>query len=211
MKRLIGPAAAISALSLGVFLFIANSQVAGQGTLQQKPDARQESTATAPRAAPVSPNEQAATIQQHTLTITKTGNGQGKVINSPPGALFKKGTPVTLQAVPEPNSAFDAWSGSCSGSYRSCSVNMASDRVVTASFSLRTYTIRVRSPVNGVIHPFGAVKATHGEKRRFQIIPLPGYRVSEVLVDKTSVGAPNSYTFNTVTSDHTIEVIFVKE
>jgi hypothetical protein len=210
MKGLIGPVT-ILALCLVVFLFSADNKVAGQGTLQPRPDARQESTATAPQAAPVPPNELAATLQQYTLTITKTGSGQGKVTNSPPGTLFKKGTPVTLQALPDPNSAFDGWSGSCSGSNRACSVIMATDRAVTASFSLRTYTIHVRSPVNGVIHPFGAVKATHGEKRRFQIIPLPGYRVSEVLVDKTSVGAPDSYTFNNVTSDHTIEVIFVKE
>jgi hypothetical protein len=210
MKRVIRPVT-ILALCLVIFLFIAYSPVTGQGILQQTPDSRHESTATVPQPSPVSPNEPAAVMQQHTLTITKTGNGQGKATNSPPGTLFKRGTPVTIQALPDPNSAFDGWSGSCSGSNRTCSVNMATDKTVTASFSLKTYTIHVRSPVNGVIHPFGAVKATHGEKRRFQIIPLPGYRVSEVLVDKTSVGAPNSYTFNNVTGDHTIEVIFVKE
>jgi hypothetical protein len=52
---------------------------------------------------------------------------------------------------------------------------------------------------------------THGEKRRFQVIPLPGYRVSVVLVDKVSVGAVNSYTFNNVTGDHVVEAIFVKQ
>jgi hypothetical protein len=55
------------------------------------------------------------------------------------------------------------------------------------------------------------IKVTHGEKRRFQVIPLPGYRISEVLVDKVSVGAVNSYTFNNVTDDHVVEVIFVKK
>jgi hypothetical protein len=88
---------------------------------------------------------------------------------------------------------------------------MTGDKAATASFVLKSYTIHVRSPVNGVIHPFGAVKVTHGERRRFQIIPLPGYRVSEVLVDRASVGAVNAYIFNNVTSDHNIEAIFVKE
>jgi len=55
------------------------------------------------------------------------------------------------------------------------------------------------------------IKVSHGEKRRFQIIPLPGYRVSEVLVDKASVGSVNSYTFNNVTDDHLLEVIFIKQ
>jgi hypothetical protein len=150
-------------------------------------------------------------IPQHSLTIVKIGNGQGRVTNNPPGVLFKKGMLVTLHAIPDSNSVFEAWSGSCSGSSKTCSVNMTAARAVAASFNLKTYTIHVRSPVNGVIHPFGAVKVTHGEKRRFQIIPLPGYRVSEVLVDRASVGAINSYTFNNVTDDHNIEVIFVKE
>jgi hypothetical protein len=150
-------------------------------------------------------------IPQHTLTIEKTGNGQGKVTSNPTGTVFRKGASVNLYAVPEPSSVFKGWSGSCSGPSKACFVNMAADRVVTASFSLRTYTIHVRLPMNGVIHPSGTVKAIHGEKRRFQIIPLPGYHVSEVLVDKTSVGSANSYTFNNVTGDHVLEAIFLKD
>jgi hypothetical protein len=211
MKRLNEPMVAITAICLIIFLFIADNQVSGQGTSQRTQDTQQESIATAAPAASASPNEQTATIPQHSLTIAKTGSGQGRVTNNPPGVLFKKGTLVTLHAIPDSNSVFEVWSGSCSGSYKTCSVNMTAARAVTASFYLKTYTIHVRSPVNGVIHPFGAVKVTHGEKRRFQIIPLPGYRVSEVLVDKVSVGAVNSHTFNNVTGDHKMEVIFVKE
>ena len=108
---------------------------------------------------------------------------------NPAGSSFKKGTLVTLSAIPAPHSVFEGWSGACGGSSRTCSVSLSTDRTVTATFSLKTYTIHVRPPMNGVIHPYGTVKAGHGEKRRFQIIPLPGYRVSEVLVDKVSQGA----------------------
>jgi hypothetical protein len=148
---------------------------------------------------------------QHTLTIEKTGNGQGRVTNNPAGTVFRKGASVTLYAVPEANSVFAGWSGNCSGSSKTCLVNMMADRVVTASFSLKAHTIHVRLSMNGVIHPSGTVKAVHGEKRRFQIIPLPGYHISEVLVDKTSVGSVNSYTFNNVTGDHVLEAIFLKD
>jgi hypothetical protein len=148
---------------------------------------------------------------QHTLTIEKAGNGQGKVASNPAGTVFRKGASVTLYALPEANAVFAGWSGSCSGSSKTCVVNMSADRVVTASFSLKTHTIHARLPINGVIHPSGTVKAVHGEKRRFQIIPLPGYHVSEVLVDKVSVGSVNSYTFNNVTGDHVLEAIFVKD
>lgn len=211
MKRFNEPVVAIPALCLIVFLFIANNPVSGQGTSQRTQDTQQKPAATAAQAVPASPGEQAAVIPQYSLTIAKTGSGQGRVTNNPPGVHFKKGTLVTLHAVPDSNSTFEAWSGGCSSSSKTCSVNMTTDRTVTASFYLKTYTIHVRSPVNGVIHPFGAVKATHGEKRRFQIIPLSGYRVSEVLVDKVSMGAVNSYTFNNVAGDHSMEVIFVKE
>jgi hypothetical protein len=207
MKRRNVSVRAIRILCLIVFLLLPGKWVSGQIAT---PGAQQVPVSAADQA-PTPPAAQPDVIPQHTLTIERTGNGRGKVTNSPAGTLFKKGTPVTLQAVPDANSVFTGWSGNCSGSSRTCSVNMTADRAVTASFSLRTYTIRISSPVNGVIHPSGTIRVTHGEKRRFQVIPLPGYRVSVVLVDKVSVGAVNSYTFNNVTDDHVVEAIFVKQ
>ena len=157
------------------------------------------------------PGQEPTRAEQHTLTVEKTGNGHGRVASNPAGTVFRKGASVSLYAVPETNSVFAGWSGSCSGVSKACVVHMVADRVVTASFVLKAYTIHVRLPMNGVIHPSGAVKANHGAKRRFQIIPLPGYHVSEVLVDKKSVGTVNSYTFNNVTGDHVLEAIFLKD
>jgi hypothetical protein len=211
MKLLNGPRITIPPLCLIVFLFIVEVKVGGQATSQRASETRGESgTAPAP-AAPTPLSDQPITMPQHSLAVAKAGNGQGKVTNNPPGVTFKKGTAVVLHALPDSNSVFEAWGGNCSGSSRTCSVSMTADKTVTASFSLKAYRIHVRPSVNGVIHPFGSVKAAHGEKRRFQIIPLPGYRVSDVRVDKASVGATNSYTFDNVTSDHTIEAVFVKE
>jgi hypothetical protein len=210
MKRRNVPVQAISVLCLGVFLLFSANRVSGQASPIATPEAQQDPGTAADQTPPL-PAIQPEVIPEHTLTISKTGNGQGKVTNSPAGTLFKRGTSVTLNAVPEANSVFTGWSGGCSGTSRTCSVSMTADRAVAASFSLKTYTIRVPFPVNGVIHPSGTIKATHGEKRRFQVIPLPGYRVSEVLVDKVSVGAVNSYTFNNVTGDHVVEAIFVKQ
>lgn len=199
MKQLRQPVSAIPAFCLMVLLLIGGSQVLGQ------------ETAATPGQVPASASGQTDAAPLFSLSIAKTGSGQGKVWSTPQGTSFKKGTAVTVHAAPEQNSVFEAWSGSCSGSNRTCTVTMTGDKAVTASFFLRTYTIHVRSPVNGVIHPFGSVKVAHGEKRRFQIIPLPGYRVSEVFVDKTSIGAVNSYTFTNVTGDHNLEAVFVKE
>ena len=153
----------------------------------------------------------AAQISQYTLTTSKAGSGQGKLSSSPGGNIFKKGTWVALRAVPDDDSVFAGWNGACSGRSTGCNLQMTSDRTVTATFTLKTYTIHVPLPVNGVIHPSGAIKAAHGEKRRFQVIPLPGYRVSDVLVDKASVGAVNSYTFDNVRADHVLEAVFAKQ
>jgi hypothetical protein len=205
MKRPV-PVWARPLLCLLVFLFFSAYRVSGSGihiatlNAQPNPTAAAEQTPALPTAAP-----------QSALTIIRTGNGQGKVISSPTGPTFKKGTPVTLQAVPSAISLFAGWSGGCSGSAPTCVVHMSADRTVTALFSLKTYALHVRHPVNGVIYPSGTVKVPHGEKRRFQIIPLPGYRVSELLVDKVSLGPVNTYTFKEVTGDHVLEAIFVKQ
>lgn len=234
MIRCKSPVWTVPALGLIVFLTFAVSLVSGHETPKADPDARRgiikyslsantgatSRNATIMKAGrtfqvaqgPTPPVAQPVpVVPHHTLTIEKTGNGQGRVSNNPAGTVFRKGALVNLYAVPEANSVFAGWSGSCSGPSKTCVVNMMADRVVTASFLLRTHTIHVRLPMNGVIHPSGTVKAIHGEKRRFQIIPLPGYHVSEVLVDKTSVGSVNSYTFNNVTGDHVLEAIFVKD
>ena len=202
MKRRNSPKWVLPILGLTIFLFYFGDRVSGQGT----PRGTLDGSSDLPVAADRPPG-----VPVQTLTILRAGNGQGKVKTIPAGSSFKKGTTVTLEALPDPHSVFEGWRGSCAGSSRTCKVLLSTDRTVTASFALKTYTISVRPPVNGVIHPYGTIKAAHGEKRRFQIIPLPGYRVSEVLVDKVSQGAINSYTFKEVTADHLVEAIFVKQ
>ncbi len=209
----------IPALFLVGFLLSLGKWVTAEETTVATPDIRPSPVAApdpapGPRSTDPTPSPRMThpdVVTQHSLTIGRAGNGYGKVTTNPGGPLFKKGTQVTLHAVPDDNSVFTGWSGGCSVSLPTCSVSMTADRNVTASFSLKTYTIHVHSPINGVIHPSGIIKANYGERRKFQVIPLPGFRVSEVLVDKASVGAVNSYTFNTITRDHVLEAIFVKK
>jgi List-Bact-rpt repeat protein len=91
----------------------------------------------------------------HTLTVATDGSGFGVVASSPAGircpspscvATFDRGTTVTLTPSPEAGSAFDHWSGACTGS-GACQVTMDADRSVTATFTLdvRTLTVQVTS------------------------------------------------------------------
>ena len=88
------------------------------------------------------------------LSISKTGNGSGTVISAPSGincgttcsALFAAGTSVTLTATPAAGSTFTGWSGACSGTGTSCSLEItAANSVtgVTATFSSAAISLGV--------------------------------------------------------------------
>ena len=80
-------------------------------------------------------------LQQHTLFVTRTGNGQGTVtalgINCglDCSEAYTFGTMVTLTATTQPGSSFTGWSGACTGT-DSCTVTMTQSRSVTATFSV---------------------------------------------------------------------------
>ena len=70
------------------------------------------------------------------------------------------------------------------------------------------YTINVQAGVNGSINPNGPASLPYGSNQTYTITPASGYGVADVLVDGISKGAITSYTFGSVTGDHTISAIF---
>jgi hypothetical protein len=83
-------------------------------------------------------------IPQLTLSVTRTGSGQGTVSSSPsgiscPGACsagFDQGSTVYLLAAPSPGSGFAGFSGGgCAGSATICAVSISSAQSVVAEFS----------------------------------------------------------------------------
>lgn len=81
--------------------------------------------------------------QTFTLSVSKTGTGNGTVTSSPVGiacgvtcsAPFGSATVVTLTPSPALGSAFTGWSGACTGT-GSCMVTMDAAKSVTAGFDL---------------------------------------------------------------------------
>ena len=89
----------------------------------------------------------------YTLTVTKSGTGDGTVTSSPAGidcggtcsTDFINGTSVTLTATVSGNNAFFGWSGDCSscGNSTSCTINMNSDKTCNAEFNRTTQNGRI--------------------------------------------------------------------
>lgn len=71
-----------------------------------------------------------------------------------------------------------------------------------------TYSIAATAGANGSISPLGATDVAQGSDQAYTVTPDAGYRVADVLVDGSSVGAVNSYTFTNVQATHTIEASF---
>ncbi len=61
---------------------------------------------------------------------------------------------------------------------------------------------------NGTISPSGVVSVPSGSNQAFTITPSTGYHVDSVLVDGVRVDSTTSYTFENVTTDHTISASF---
>ena len=72
------------------------------------------------------------------------------------------------------------------------------------------YTIKATAGAGGSISPSGNVSVREGGDQTFTITPDEGYAVANVKIDGKSIGAVKSYTFENVSSPHTIEAIFVK-
>ena len=85
---------------------------------------------------------------------------------------------------------------------------VTADHTITASFTPVTYTLTATAGINGTVTPPGASSMNHGDDLTYTITPNQGYKVADVLVDNVSVGAVTTYTFSTVTADHTISATF---
>ncbi len=70
------------------------------------------------------------------------------------------------------------------------------------------FVITPTSGEHGAISPSGVQNVASGGSQTFTITPAAGYHVADVLVDGSSVGAVQGYTFSNVTVDHTIAATF---
>ena len=88
---------------------------------------------------------------------------------------------------------------------------MDAAKTVTATFTLKSYTITASAGSGGTISPSGSVPVDYGTNKTFTISPNTNYHVADVLVDGSSAGAITTYTFSNVTANHTISASFAAD
>jgi endoglucanase len=90
--------------------------------------------------------------------------------------------------------------------------NVRANHTISAEFMLPTpITITASAGIGGSITPPGEIVIPCnqiGSNKEYLIIPAPGYKIADVRVDGVSQGAIATYTFNNVTSNHTISASF---
>ena len=74
----------------------------------------------------------------------------------------------------------------------------------------KSFVIYATSNVGGIMSPAGSAVIACGKSMTYTFSPAEGFAISKVIVDGVNVGAPSSYTFKNVRSNHTIKVEFAK-
>ena len=75
-------------------------------------------------------------------------------------------------------------------------------------FISKKYVIEAKANAGGSIKPEGGIELEEGASQTIKITPSLGYKIKDVKIDGSSVGAVTTYTFENITADHTIEALF---
>jgi hypothetical protein len=150
-----------------------------------------------------------------TLNVSINPEGSGRITGTGvdcPGDCVETYTTseamVQLTATPNEGYRLTNWTGNINLADNPVTVNMDTNKNVTANFANNTYTITATASLGGIITPSWSVIVNYGESQTFTITPSLGYRLVGIMVDGVSVGAVLTYTFSNVASDHTIDAIF---
>lgn len=145
------------------------------------------------------------------LTVGTAGGWGGLTYTWYRGPSGDTSTPVGNGATYTPPTNVD-------GTYyywvRVCDAGTCVDSNAATIFVYYTHNITATAGPNGSINPSGVVAVVHGNNQTFTITADYCYHIADVLVDGVSQGpfgtttTTTSYTFNNVTTDHTISATF---
>jgi hypothetical protein len=85
--------------------------------------------------------------------------------------------------------------------------NVQKPHAIAAKFA-KNPVIAAKGSKGGTVTPSGNISVSYGSSMAFSFAPDQGYHLASVLVDRGSVGTPESYTFDNVTAKRSLSVLF---
>lgn len=169
----------------------------------------------------------------YTLFVEAQGDNGGHGSVSPEGALtVAAGGSQVLTLMPDPGSKVSLIEAYHNGvlvskvenlttsSYTFFNVTQDMNIIIhfakgAGGANVLTHDIKATSTVEGRISPEGTVKVANGQNASFTFVPNPGYKLSYVKIDGTSIPAQyilnNQYIFTNVYEDHSLHAVFVEQ
>ncbi|MBF0103481.1 MAG: InlB B-repeat-containing protein, partial [Desulfobacterales bacterium] len=145
-----------------------------------------------------------ATFKAKIYTITATAGSGGTI--SPSGSTIVQcgnNQTFTITANAGYQIADVKVNGSSVGAVSSYTFNnVTSNQSIAATFSQKT------AGSGGTISPSGSLSVNHAGNQTYTITANTGYRITDVTVDGSSVGAVSTFTFSNVIANHTISATF---
>jgi pectin lyase len=147
-------------------------------------------------------------VTKYTLTISALSNGQ--IGGASSGGTYALGSQVALTATPNNGYSMGSWTGDAAacGSQTSCTLTIAGNVTVGATFTANQYTLTITAPSNGVIT--GASSGTsyaYGTSVTLGSYGIGAYGLSAWTGDASSCGSAASCTF-TINGNKTVSAAF---
>jgi hypothetical protein len=95
-----------------------------------------------------------------------------------------------------------------SGGYTYTFSNLAANHTISATFGIRYYNLAATAGTGGSVTP-GNSWVLYNSTQTVTVTPNSGYKIADVKVDGTSVGAVSSYTFKGISDSHTVQATFM--
>lgn len=149
--------------------------------------------------------------QTSSYTVTFTAGANGTLTGTTSQSVLSGNDASAVTAVANTGYHLLNWTGTgftTSTSNPLTVTNVTQDLNITANFAINTHTITASSSGDGTITPSGIITYNYGASQNFVFTPEENQSIRTLYIDGTSVDVASNYTFDNITSNHTIAVTF---
>ena len=140
----------------------------------------------------------------YTVTINKAGNGTGTLSSNT--RTVRYGENLTVTVSPSISSEFTGWSGDAGGDQDAVLTNIVSNKTITATFILKTYTIIVTSTTGGSTDKDGLTIVDYDESITITAIPEDDSYFKTW--DNDATGSVHVLEFHRIIENKTVTAVF---